>query len=205
MSSAAVEKKTVIFVTGNANKLREVQQILGDFVNVASRKVDLPELQGEPDDIAVEKCRLAAAEVGGACITEDTCLCFNALGGLPGPYIKYGKSRSICHSHITHTPLRCLFVDSRIAPQFYRATSSHFLRFHLYLCHCFSVHPRWFLDKCGHDGLNKMLVGFEDKTAYALCTFSFTAGPGHQPIIFAGRTEVRCARAFLVMRDRAFL
>uniref|UniRef100_A0A061R890 Ham1 family non-canonical purine ntp pyrophosphatase n=1 Tax=Tetraselmis sp. GSL018 TaxID=582737 RepID=A0A061R890_9CHLO len=36
-------------------------------------------------------------------MTEDTSLCFNALGGLPGPYIK------------------------------------------------------WFLEKCGHDGLNRML------------------------------------------------
>ena len=191
MSSAAVEKKTVIFVTGNANKLREVQQILGDFVNVASRKVDLPELQGEPDDIAVEKCRLAAAEVGGACITEDTCLCFNALGGLPGPYIKCGWSRS---GRQTHTPY--VAISSTLASHL-NSIASIFscFRFHLYLCHCVPIHCRWFLDKCGHDGLNKMLVGFEDKSAYALCTFSFTAGPGHQPIIFAGRTEVRhCAR-----------
>jgi hypothetical protein len=99
-SAASAGKKTVIFVTGNANKLREVQQILGDFVNVASRKVDLPELQGEPDDIAVEKCRLAAAEVGGACITEDTCLCFNALSGLPGPYIKHVQQSSILLSDV---------------------------------------------------------------------------------------------------------
>ena len=34
------------------------------------------------------RCRLAAAEVGGAVMCEDTCLCFNALNGLPGPYIK---------------------------------------------------------------------------------------------------------------------
>lgn len=30
----------------------------------------------------------AAKEIGGACITEDTALGFEALGGLPGPYIK---------------------------------------------------------------------------------------------------------------------
>ena len=28
-------------------------------------------------------------KVGGPCITEDTALCFEALNGLPGPYIKY--------------------------------------------------------------------------------------------------------------------
>lgn len=55
-------------------------------------------------------------------MVEDTSLCFNACGGLPGPYIK------------------------------------------------------WFLAKLGHDGLNRMLVGFEDKTAYAQCIFAFTPG-----------------------------
>jgi inosine/xanthosine triphosphate pyrophosphatase family protein len=29
------------------------------------------------------------SQVGGPCITEDTALAFKALGGLPGPYIKY--------------------------------------------------------------------------------------------------------------------
>jgi inosine triphosphate pyrophosphatase len=27
-------------------------------------------------------------QLGKACVTEDTALCFDALGGLPGPYIK---------------------------------------------------------------------------------------------------------------------
>lgn len=49
---------------------------------------DLPELQGEPVDVSLEKCKLAAKEVGGPVIVEDTSLCFNALGGLPGVYIK---------------------------------------------------------------------------------------------------------------------
>ena len=40
-----------------------------------------PELQGEPDEISKEKCRLAAERVGGPVITEDTSLCFNALNG----------------------------------------------------------------------------------------------------------------------------
>ena len=38
--------RRLIFVTGNANKLKEVQQILGAFVQVESCPVDLPELQG---------------------------------------------------------------------------------------------------------------------------------------------------------------
>lgn len=44
----------------------------------------MPELQGDPVEIATEKCRLAAEKVKGAVFTEDTSLCFNALNGLPG-------------------------------------------------------------------------------------------------------------------------
>ncbi|XP_065837888.1 inosine triphosphate pyrophosphatase-like [Oscarella lobularis] len=117
-------KKTLVFVTGNPNKLKEVRAIFDDFprFELSSQKIDLPEFQEEPDDIAREKCREAAKVVQGPVITEDTCLCFNALNGLPGPYIK------------------------------------------------------WFLQKLGHDGLNKMLVGFDDKTANAVCTFAYCSG-----------------------------
>lgn len=51
--------------------------------------VDLPEFQGEPDEVAREKCKLAAERLKCPVVTEDTSLCFNALGGLPGPYIKW--------------------------------------------------------------------------------------------------------------------
>ncbi|CAN0450212.1 unnamed protein product, partial [Ectocarpus sp. 12 AP-2014] len=81
-----------------------------------------------------EKCHLAAEQVQGPVMVEDTGLCFNALGGLPGPYIK------------------------------------------------------WFLDGTGHDGLNGILEGFQDKTAYAQCVFAFSAGPGKEVKIFDGRT-----------------
>eukprot|EP00658_Telonema_sp_P-2_P035552 TRINITY_DN2582_c0_g2_i2.p1 TRINITY_DN2582_c0_g2~~TRINITY_DN2582_c0_g2_i2.p1 ORF type:complete len:208 (-),score=46.07 TRINITY_DN2582_c0_g2_i2:767-1390(-) len=137
--------RPITFVTGNKKKLEEFVAILGPELqarlNVTSRKIDLPELQAEPDDLAAEKCRLASLEVDGPCIVEDTCLCFNALNGLPGPYIK------------------------------------------------------WFLDKCGHDGLNKMLVGFEDKSAYALCTFAYSDGKGEEPLIFSGSTPGRIVEA----------
>jgi len=136
---AAMAPLQVTFVTGNAKKLEEVRAILGEEhssrFTVVSRKIDLPELQGEPVDIAKEKARLAATEVGGPVFTEDTSLCFNAMGGLPGPYIK------------------------------------------------------WFLEKLGHDGLNKMLDGFEDRTAYAQCIFGYCAGAGAEPVVFEGRTD----------------
>lgn len=45
-------------------------------------------MQGTTIDVAKAKCRSAARQLNGPVITEDTALCFSALGGLPGPYIK---------------------------------------------------------------------------------------------------------------------
>jgi inosine triphosphate pyrophosphatase len=47
------------FVTGNAEKVKEVASILGGEVPLESVKLDLPELQGEPIDIAKEKAKIA--------------------------------------------------------------------------------------------------------------------------------------------------
>ncbi|KAG8218944.1 inosine triphosphate pyrophosphatase-like protein, partial [Butyriboletus roseoflavus] len=55
----------------------------------AARLMRLPELQGTTQEVARAKCRRAAELLGHACITEDTALCYEALGGLPGPYIKH--------------------------------------------------------------------------------------------------------------------
>lgn len=49
------------------------------------------------------------------------------------------------------------------------------------------------MDSVGHDGLNRMLDGFEDRTAEAVCTFAFCRAPGAEPILFQGRTEVGIA------------
>ncbi|PWN30820.1 Maf/Ham1 [Jaminaea rosea] len=85
-------RKQLVFVTGNANKLREVQQILQktpDFpFTLTNKALDVPEVQGTTIDVAKAKCRSAARQLNGPVITEDTALCFSALGGLPGPYIK---------------------------------------------------------------------------------------------------------------------
>ena len=79
----------VLFVTGNAQKLAEVQQMMGPGLEIVAQSIDLPEYQGEPLEIAAQKCRAAYAIVQVPVIVEDTSLCFNALGGLPGPYIKW--------------------------------------------------------------------------------------------------------------------
>lgn len=40
-------------------------------------------------------------------------------------------------------------------------------------------------------GLYKLLAGFEDKSAWALCTFAFCAGKDEPVQLFRGRTEGR--------------
>lgn len=60
--------------------------------------------------------------VDGPVIVEDTCLCYNALQGLPGPYIK------------------------------------------------------WFMEKLGNEGLVRLLAGWEDKSAQAICTIAYFDG-----------------------------
>ncbi|KAF9912266.1 nucleoside triphosphate pyrophosphohydrolase ham1 [Linnemannia zychae] len=79
----------LVFVTGNKNKLAEARGIIGDHFQLDSHNIDLPELQGTSQEIAIEKCRMASKIVNGPVFTEDTGLGFNALNGLPGPYIKW--------------------------------------------------------------------------------------------------------------------
>jgi inosine triphosphate pyrophosphatase len=35
-----------------------------------------------------------------------------------------------------------------------------------------------------------MLAAYTDKSCQAVCTFAYCEGPGHEPIIFQGRTDV---------------
>ncbi|GJC88211.1 inosine triphosphate pyrophosphatase [Colletotrichum liriopes] len=137
----------VNFITGNANKLREVKAILEPAITVQSQAVDLEEVQGTVEEVTLAKCRKAAETVGcpthrersyhiqGPVLVEDTCLCFKALDDLPGPYIK------------------------------------------------------WFMQSIGHQGLNNLLIAYEDKSADAVCTFAYSPGPGHEPVLFQGRTQ----------------
>ncbi|KAG5531194.1 hypothetical protein RHGRI_025971 [Rhododendron griersonianum] len=47
---------------------------------------------------------------------------------------------------------------------------------------------KWFLEKIGHEGLNNLLMAYEDKSAYAMCVFSLALGPTMEPITFMGKT-----------------
>ena len=87
--------KVINFVSGNKNKLRELNEIFSENykdIIVKQLDIDLPELQGIPEDIVRGKLKLAIEKskgLKGPVLVEDTSLCFNAYGGLPGPYIKY--------------------------------------------------------------------------------------------------------------------
>lgn len=82
-------KRKIAFVTSNLKKLEEFRAIVGDGLSfeIAHLNIELPELQGEPEEIAKKKCAYAANIFNGPVIIEDTSLCFNALNELPGPYM----------------------------------------------------------------------------------------------------------------------
>lgn len=45
------------------------------------------------------------------------------------------------------------------------------------------------MDKVGPEGLFKMLAGFENKSASAVCTFAYTSGENDEVKLFQGKTE----------------
>ena len=95
-------RREITFLTSNDNKFKEVQAILGDATIVTRYSLDLLEIQGSLQDICRFKCRKAAdavrlgpfeqnslkiQQISGPVLVDDTSLSFNALGGLPGPYM----------------------------------------------------------------------------------------------------------------------
>ncbi len=78
--------KPLLLITSNADKLRDYQAIIK--YPIETRSLDLPELQGTPEDIVKEKARVACELTGRACFVDDTSLGFDEWNGLPGPYIK---------------------------------------------------------------------------------------------------------------------
>ncbi|CAK1366535.1 unnamed protein product [Cercospora beticola] len=174
--------KHLNFITGNANKLAEVQAILSFTpVELGSQNVDLVEIQGTIEEISKDKASRAAEAVQGPVLVEDTCLCFNAFKELPGPYVYVvPPSFSLIHC--------LLFV------LFFYITYRDFMAMHAdYL------YRKWFLKALGVQEFHKLLAGFEDKSAQAVCTFAYCEGPGKEPIVFQGRTAVSvslCSRYF---------
>jgi inosine/xanthosine triphosphate pyrophosphatase family protein len=50
----------ITFITSNPNKLLEVTAILPNTISLTHRALDIPEIQGSLEEIAIAKCRRAA-------------------------------------------------------------------------------------------------------------------------------------------------
>ncbi|MEA3304625.1 MAG: non-canonical purine NTP pyrophosphatase [Patescibacteria group bacterium] len=91
--------KKVTFISGNQNKADYLSKYLGYPVDHVS--LDLDEIQSvDVHKIVEHKVRQAYDRMKKPVIVEDVSLEFSALGGLPGPFIKFFVERvsfeSIC-------------------------------------------------------------------------------------------------------------
>lgn len=122
----------IYFITTNKHKLRESRQILKEH-EILNKRLELSEIQADPIQIAVHKANEAYKKLKKPCFVDDSGLCFNALNGLPGEYVKF------------------------------------------------------FLEKLGAKKLCKLLDGFKDKSAYALCVIAYH--DGKKVRAFSGRVD----------------
>ena len=81
-------KKSPVFITGNQDKANYLSNMLG--VSLEHQKVDLDEIQSTSlEEIVTHKVRQAYDLVGKPVLVEDVSLGFDALNGLPVPFIKF--------------------------------------------------------------------------------------------------------------------
>src|SRR5438874_11099226 len=75
------------FITGNANKFREIKTFIPETEQL---NLDLDEIQSlDPQAVIEHKLNQAAAHHDGEFIVEDTSLTIDAMNGLPGTMIKW--------------------------------------------------------------------------------------------------------------------
>jgi XTP/dITP diphosphohydrolase len=80
--------KKLIFVTGNKNKAREVEKILG--VPLEVRDIDLDEIQSlDLGEVVQRKVEMAFKAVKKPVFVDDVGLKIDALNGFPGPLVKF--------------------------------------------------------------------------------------------------------------------
>ena len=77
-----------VFITGNQNKADYLAKTLG--IELEHQKIDLDEIQSVNSlEIVEHKVRQAYDIIKKPVLVEDVSLVFNALNGLPGPFIKF--------------------------------------------------------------------------------------------------------------------
>jgi len=80
--------KAVTFITGNQHKADYLSRMLG--LPLKHRAVDITEIQSTSlEEIVEHKVRQAYMVAKCPVLVEDVALGFTALGGLPGPFIKF--------------------------------------------------------------------------------------------------------------------
>ena len=82
--------RTITLVTGNPHKLSELQKVFPASLNLASKELDLDEIQSlDLHEIVRHKLYQAYEQVQGPVIIEDVSAELEKLGGLPGPFVKF--------------------------------------------------------------------------------------------------------------------
>lgn len=80
--------KLPVYITGNENKARFLSKLLG--IEIDYKKIDLDEIQSPDPKVVVEhKVRQAYDVLQRPVLVEDTAMGLDALGGLPGTFIKF--------------------------------------------------------------------------------------------------------------------
>ncbi|MEO1436413.1 MAG: RdgB/HAM1 family non-canonical purine NTP pyrophosphatase [Bacteroidota bacterium] len=84
-----MEKPTLVFATGNLNKLSEVKEVIGDFANLISLKdinctEEIPETTGTINGNALQKARYVKTHYGKDCFSDDTGFEVHGIDDEPG-------------------------------------------------------------------------------------------------------------------------
>jgi XTP/dITP diphosphohydrolase len=82
---------SIVFATANQNKVKEVNELLDDGIEIVSLKAigcheDIPETQPTIEGNALQKARYVLENYKVDCFAEDTGLEIEALNGEPGVY-----------------------------------------------------------------------------------------------------------------------
>jgi XTP/dITP diphosphohydrolase len=84
-------QKEIVFATGNANKIKEVDSLLGDRYHLLGLRdigcyIDIPETADTLEGNAFLKAKYVADNFQKDCFSDDTGLEVNVLHGAPGVY-----------------------------------------------------------------------------------------------------------------------
>jgi non-canonical purine NTP pyrophosphatase (RdgB/HAM1 family) len=80
--------KDITFVSGNKNKVKEVEQILGVTLEIAD--IDIEEMQGlDLEKVALHKLDQAYKQIKKPVMIDDVSVIIHAWNNFPGPLIKW--------------------------------------------------------------------------------------------------------------------